>query len=157
MAILHLAERPTVLARDARRVFPFFHKARLINHEDPIRFSHIVSNQAVINLQHPWLIPRDVADPTLHRSHATGVGLQGNRLNRLAFERAELPHHVPKEMVSRLAAPKALPEGSMKGMEFVEEPLDLTGADIELRQGIDISWGATHREHLSFSSGNLRV
>jgi hypothetical protein len=114
--------------------------ARLINHEDPIRFSHIVSNQAVINLQHSWLIPQDVADLTLHRSHATGVGLQGNRLNGLAFERAELPHYVPKEMVSRLAPPKALPEGSMKGTEFVEEPLDLTGADIELRQCIDISW-----------------
>jgi hypothetical protein len=60
-------------------------------------------------------------------------------------------------MVSRLAPPKALPEGSMQGTEFVEEPLDLPGADIELRQGIDISWGATRREHLSFSSGNLRV
>jgi hypothetical protein len=39
-------------------------------------------------------------------------------------------------MVPRLAPPKAFPEGRMKGTEFVEEPLDLTGVEIELRQCI---------------------
>jgi hypothetical protein len=39
----------------------------------------------------------------------------------------------------------------MKGTEFVEEPLDLTGADIKLPKCIYVSWGATHREHRSAS------
>ena len=99
----------------------------------------------MIKLRHPWLISGDVAEPTLHRSHATNVDLQGNRLNRLAFERAELPHRVVKEMVPRLAPPKALPEGCMKGTEFVAEPLDLTEADIKLRQCIYVFWDTTRR------------
>jgi hypothetical protein len=116
--------------------YPFFHKARLIDHEDPIRFSHTVSDHMRINLQHPWLILRDVADPTLHRSYATGIDLQGNRFNGLACEHAELPHQVTKAMVPQLAPSKALPEGRMQCTEYVEAPLDLTGADIELRKCI---------------------
>src|SRR5262245_55891971 len=109
----------------------------------------------MVNLEHTWLIPRYVADPALHRSDATGVDLYGNGFNGLAFECAELPYHVPKEMVARLTPPKTVPEGRMKGMEFVEEPLDLTGIDIEMWKRVYVAWSATLREHLSFSSVSL--
>ncbi len=58
-------------------------------------------------------------------------------------------------MVSRLTPPKTLVEGRMKGMEFVEEPLDLAGMDIEMRKRVYVAWSATLREHLSFSSVSL--
>jgi hypothetical protein len=48
-------------------------------------------------------------------------------------------------MVPRLTPPKTLPEGRMKGTEFVEEPLHLVGTDIELRKRVYVAWGATLR------------
>src|SRR5215475_2826049 len=68
--------------------------------------------------------------PTLRTGSSPHLSLQRHlftssciRLNRLAFERAELPHHIAQEMVPRLAPPKAFPEGRMKCPEFVKESL----------------------------------
>src|SRR5207248_2609420 len=96
-------------------------------------------------LEHLGLIPRHVTDPSLHRSHAAGLTLQGDRFDGFAFEGAELPYHIPQDMVPRLASPKAWSEGRVKYPKFVEEPLDVTDADIELRQCVGVSRGATRR------------
>jgi hypothetical protein len=64
-------------------------------------------------------------------------------------------------MVLRLAPPKTLPEGSMKGTEFVEESLDLAGADIETRKRVYVSWvrhvGSISRSPLSVSKCEKNV
>jgi hypothetical protein len=84
-----------------------FPKARLIDQDDPIRFSRSISDQMVINLQHPRLIPRATADAASHRSHATGVdkaigsiGLRSSVPNcptiyRKKWTRGSLPPSIP--------------------------------------------------------------
>jgi len=143
--MLHCAERAAVLACDTHRVPAFFGKAGLLKHEDPIGLPHIRSDEPMVRLEHQGLVPWHVAPPSLHRSDTTGVALQGDRFDRCAFEPTQLAHHIPKNMLARLTPPKTLPEGGMKGTEFVEASRDLTRAYVKTRQCVAIICGTTRR------------
>src|SRR5262249_34885472 len=107
LAILYLAQGATVLTRHTHRVLPFFWKACFIQNEDAIGLPHVGSDQTMVYLEHLGLIPRNVTDPPLHRSHATGTTLHDDRFDAFEFEDAKLPHHIPKKMVAPLARPSA--------------------------------------------------
>src|SRR5207245_11357975 len=104
LTILHLAEGATILPRDTHGVLPLFDKACLIKHQDAIRITHFVGHELMVVPQHLLLIPDHITDKPLHPADGAPLDLEAPRLNRLAFELAELAHHIVEEIGARVTA-----------------------------------------------------
>src|SRR2546423_206307 len=82
---------------------------------------------------HLLLIPGDITDKPLHPTDGTPLDLKGHRLDRLAFELAELAHHIVEEMSAWLTAGKTVVEGRLKRPKFPHEPFHI--ARYEVKRG----------------------
>src|SRR5215813_4559715 len=92
---------------------------------------------------HLHFIPDHLADESLHRTDVPPVHLQRHRLDRFAFEGTELPYHVPKELLPRLAPRKTPGERRMKTPQFVQESFDITLRKRKLRDGKHLAFSPT--------------
>src|SRR5262249_27342119 len=104
LTILDLAESATILPRDPHRVLALFDKASLVEHQDPIRVTHLRGHKLMIVPPHLFLIPDDITDKPLQPPDGAPLDLEGHRLDRLAFELTELTNHIVKEMHAWLTA-----------------------------------------------------
>jgi hypothetical protein len=110
LTIFHLAQRATVLPRDPHGLFALFDKARFIEHQDALRLPQCVRHELLVVPSHLLLIPGDITDKPLHPTDGAPLDLEGHRLDRLAFELAELAHHIIEEMRAWLTARKTVVE-----------------------------------------------
>src|SRR6266511_2235938 len=143
LPILHLAQGATVLPRHAHRLAALFGKSRFIKHQHPLGISQIVMEQAMVRPTHLHFLPDHVADASLQRTDAPTIHLQRHRLDRVAFEGTELPHHGPKELLARLAPRNTLAEGFMKPPQCVQESFDIALRQRTLRDGKYLAFGPT--------------
>src|SRR5687767_5179809 len=96
---------------------------------------------------HLRFIPDHVADQSLHRTDVPPGYLQRHRFDRFALEGTELPHHVPKELLPRLAPRKTIAEGFMKPPQFVQESFNIAWRQRKLRNRKHLAFGPISRSH----------
>src|SRR5882724_1378739 len=114
-----------------------------IKDQDPLGISQIVIEQALVRPTHRHFIPDHSAHKSLHRTDVPPVHLPRHRLDRFPLEDTELPHHVPKELLPRLAPRKTIAEGFMKTPQFVQESFDIGLHQRKLRNGKHLTFGPT--------------
>jgi hypothetical protein len=66
-------------------------------------------------------IPGDLTEKPLEPADAPSRNPQGYGLDRLAFQRAQLAHHIIKEMGARLTPRKTVVKEALELLEFVGE------------------------------------
>ena len=71
--------------------------------------------------EHCLLIPLDITDKLLEPADRAPFDMQSHGFNRLAFERAQLPNHIVKEMDPRLTASKTVVKGGLDRRQFIEK------------------------------------
>ena len=131
LTILYFAQRATVLPRDAHGVRPLFDKARLVEHQDPIGLAHLLGDKLMIGPPHVLLIPGDLAEKPLQPTDAPAWDPESHGLDRLACQRAQLAHHIIKEMGARLTPRKTVVKEALELLEFVGEPGHIPRGEIK--------------------------
>jgi hypothetical protein len=77
----------------------------------------------------------------------TPFDMEGHRLDRRAFELAELTHHRVEEMSARLTACKTVVEGRRKLPEFLQELFHIAGNNIKRGDGKSFACSPTGWQH----------
>jgi hypothetical protein len=113
----------------------FFDEPRFIDDQDPIGLTQFVLEQAVICLQHDRFIPERVTDEPLHRPDTAALHLQGHRFDGLAFQSAELTHHIIEKLVPRFLPGKTRAKGGMEPTEFVHKRVNIAPGERKLGNG----------------------
>src|SRR5215510_11942666 len=96
---------------------------------------------------HLLLIPGHITDKPLQPTDGAPLDLEGHRLDRLAFELAELAHHIVEEMGARLTAGKTVVEGRLKLPQCLHEPFHIAGNDIKRGDGKCFAGSPTGWQH----------
>src|SRR5207249_5536976 len=109
--VLDLAEGATILPCDPHGVLALFDEACLIEHQDAGWITHLLGHELMVIPHHLLLIPAHITDKPLQPTDSAPFDVEGHRLNRLAFELAQLAHHIVKEMGTRLTACKTIVKG----------------------------------------------
>jgi hypothetical protein len=81
LTILDFAQGAAILPRDPHRVLALFHKARLIEPQDPIRLTHLVGHKLMVVPHHLFLIPPHITDEPLQPADGAPLNLEGHWLN----------------------------------------------------------------------------
>jgi hypothetical protein len=89
------------------------------------------------------LIPGHITEKPLQPTDGAPLDLQGHGLDRLAFELAELAHHIVEEMGARLTAGKTVVEGRLKRPQFLHEPFHIAGDEVKRGNGKAFTAGPT--------------
>src|SRR5262245_56114607 len=147
LTMLHLAQRPAILAGHSDRVLAFFHEPRLIDNQHASRLAHLVLDQAMIRLPHSPFVPQRLTDEALHRPALAALHLQGHRCDRLAFKHAELAYHIVENLVPRLLPGKTGPKGRVEPTAFIHERLNIAPCQGKLGNRKRLPCRPTRREH----------
>jgi len=71
------------------------------------------------------LIPGHITEKPLQPTDGPALDVEGHGLDRLPLERAQLPHHIIKEMGARLTPGKTVMKVGLKLPEFLQQPFDI--------------------------------
>jgi hypothetical protein len=104
LAILDFAEGATILPRDPHGIRALFDEAGLIKHQDAVWLPHLLGYELMVIPHHLLLIPVHITDELLQPTDRAPFDVESHRLNRLAFELAQLAYHIVQEMSPRLTA-----------------------------------------------------
>src|SRR5215831_1278695 len=85
--------------------------------------------------QHLFLIPAHITDKSLQPADCPPRDMKGHRLNRLAFEPAQLADHVVKELRPRLTTAKTVVKGRLELPQCIHEAFHITGDNVKRRNG----------------------
>jgi hypothetical protein len=69
--------------------------------------------------------------------------MQGHRLNRLAFELAQLTHHRVKKLGARFTAAKTVVKGGLELPQVVHEAFHVTADNVKRGNGKTLTFGPT--------------
>jgi hypothetical protein len=141
--MLHFAQEATRLSRDPHGVLALFATARLGDHQDAIGGTYLLGHELMVVPPHLLLIPDHITEQPLHPTAAPPLDVEGHRLDRLAFERTQLPHHRVEAMGPRLTTGKTVMEGRLKLPQFLYEPFHIAGYDLKRRHGKSFAVGPT--------------
>src|SRR4029453_5024358 len=135
LTIVDLAKGTTVLPRDPHRVRALFDKARLIEHQHAIGLTQLIGHELMVVPHHLLLLPDTITDKPLQPADSAPLYAERHRLDRLAFERTELAHHVVKEMDARLTPRKTVVKGRLELLQFVYEAFHIPGNYVKRGNG----------------------
>jgi hypothetical protein len=92
-------------------------------------------------------IPGDFTEEPLQPTDAASRDPEGHRLNRLAFQWAQLADHIIKEMGARLTPGKTVVKEALELLQFVCQLGYITGSEIKGGNGQPVAFRPTRREH----------
>ena len=141
--MLDLARGAAVLPRDPHRTVPLFTKPDASHLRTPSGSAHRLGDALLGVPPHLCLIPQHSTDEPLHPTEGASRNLEGHRLNRFAFARAALAHHVIKEMGTRLAARTTGVKDRLECPQFLQEPFHIAGDEVKRGNGTAFAAGPT--------------
>jgi len=92
---------------------------------------------------HLLFIPAPVTDKPLHPADGAPFDLESHWLDRLAFQFAELTHHIVEEMRTWLTPDKTVVKGCLELPQFLHEPGHIARNDVKVRNGKSFICGPT--------------